>query len=107
MLTGSHLIMIVSLVRHGTMLHGVAVLAGRSTLKLSLLEVAHLRHCNHVRSIYSAELTLPSRLTLCCMMLLLLLLLHRHVHLLTMSLLRALVAHRLPASKSWTWRRRG
>jgi hypothetical protein len=48
-LTRSHLVVVVSLVRHGTVLHGVAVLTLRATRVLTLGEVSHLLHCQYVR----------------------------------------------------------
>ena len=48
-LTRSHLIVIVvSLIRHGTVLHRVAVLTLRTTCILTLREVPHLLHCEFV-----------------------------------------------------------
>ena len=60
-LTRSHLIVVISLVRHGTVLHRVAMLTLRTTWVLTLGEVSHLLHCECVR--YYTDVGDDSRMT--------------------------------------------
>lgn len=102
MLTGSHLVVVVPLIRHGTMLHRIAMLALRSTRVLSLGEIT--LHCRFISPRSSAKMLLCTRLTLSWM------LLHHHgssgrhlhVHLSRVSLLGTLMTHWVSTSESGT-----
>lgn len=88
MLTGSHLVVVVPLIRHGTMLHRIAMLALRSTRVLSLGEITL-----HLSWMLLHHHGSSGR--------------HLHVHLSRVSLLGTLMTHWVSTSETGTRLRSG